>query len=615
MTRARQPKPTAPPLAVTLRSALAQGWHTLDALEAMAPGAPSTRRARVHAALEELRLAGMVREERFARGVAEVRELPPVADGATCPACKAVVREHDDHHAWCAVGIRDCSWWAGRAGAAGPHEVVIVSPPAAVRAALTCPKCGEIHEEDHCLRFATLQPTPAPAAPAPPVGQSAPVEPPREPTDPHFVECRRCKADPGHPCKGDGAPHAERAVDAEAWARVQDGLPPAPKGPGPSSRCAVCDRPYARHADAAGVPYTGPEGHPFTPKPRGRPRGPIVAVDGGRVERSRADVLDALTDPYRVEVDPALATEASMRAEAERQKAATHDARVEAIEGVAAARASAAAADPETSRGGSEETPSGAAQGFADTLRKAFPDAFKPEIIDGADVATVAREMVDLTIAFSPVVARRDSIDAVGVTPLDNGRFRVDALWESTGLPMEVDAPALAVMRARYLLLRGLLTRSLSAMDFDTHRAVVRRFFQGVEPWAPAPGSPLARMGAGPITMAVPDGVGIEAIDWTALMGALAGEDGTVPDVVPVRPLGPPLPPAPPPEPPAAHVLEGEHSRACGYWKVHDPAHCDPAKLAAEIKICRACWGKMYALGGGRPRVEDRREYVGDRYV
>ena len=112
--RTKKDKPAAEPLATKVRAALAQDWHTLDALEALAPGAPSTRRARVHAALEELRLAGMVREERYSKGVAEVRELPPVADGATCPACKAVVREHDDHHGWCGIGIRDCSWWAAR---------------------------------------------------------------------------------------------------------------------------------------------------------------------------------------------------------------------------------------------------------------------------------------------------------------------------------------------------------------------------------------------------------------------------------------------------------------------------------------------------------------------
>lgn len=112
MTRPR-PKPTAPPLAATLRQALAQGWHTLDALEALA-GRATGARLRVHAALGELRGAGCALEERVERGVAEVRELPPVADGATCPACKAVVREHDDHHGWCAVGIRDCGWWAAR---------------------------------------------------------------------------------------------------------------------------------------------------------------------------------------------------------------------------------------------------------------------------------------------------------------------------------------------------------------------------------------------------------------------------------------------------------------------------------------------------------------------
>lgn len=486
-------KPQPPPLTTTLRAALAQGWHTLDALDAMAParGASDKRRA-VHAALGELRAAGCVLEDRVHGGRVEVRLGAPPVEGM--------------------------------------------------------------------VNADTTEPAPTLAAPV-----NAAEGP--------FPRATICTGNGSGEGCGEAYP-----CPVHGGTLTQDPAPP--KGPGPGSRCARCGEQYRHHAT-----NNTPNPHPFQPKPRGRPR---VAPPSPPLDAppTAADVLAEIGTPLSRE-------------------------RLDAVR----AWAGEGVAEPETSRGGSEETPSGAAQGFADTLRQAYPDAFKPEIIDGSDVATVAREMVDLTIAFSPVVARRDGIDAVDVTALDNGRFRVDALWESNGLPMEVDASGLAIMRARYLLLRGVLTRSLSEMDHTERRAVIHRFFRGVEPWTPAPGSPLARMGAGPITMAIPAGVGIEAIDFGALMGALAGEDGEVPDVVPVRPLGPPPPPAPPPEPPAAHVLEGEHSRACGYWKIHDPAHCDPSKLAAEIKLCRACWGKVYALGGGRPRAGDGRKYVGDRYV
>jgi hypothetical protein len=78
-------------------------------------------------------------------------------------------------------------------------------------------------------------------ATAPPVGQAAPVEPPRERTAAEWI-----------------ASHNHEAA-------------PAPKGPGPSSRCAVCDARFGWHIDSE-------KGHPFTPKPRGRPRAHLAAA-------------------------------------------------------------------------------------------------------------------------------------------------------------------------------------------------------------------------------------------------------------------------------------------------------------------------------------------------
>ena len=268
MTRARQPKPTAPPLATTLRAAIASDWRTLAALDTLAGARGSDARRLVHEALREIKAGGAVLEERVGRGGVEVR-LVPIADPGPIPGVR--------------YGL-------------SPEQIAEMGGPEGVEAIFA--ETGEEPMDLDALQARAEAHLEA-AEPAPPVGHAAPVE----------------------------------AAGA-----------PSPPQPGPSSRCAVCGERYHGHGGEE------QKGHPFTPKPRGRPRGPIVAVDGGRAERSRADVLDAQPDPYRVEVDPALATEASMRAEAERQKAATHDARVEAIEGVAAALARAAA-EPETSRG------------------------------------------------------------------------------------------------------------------------------------------------------------------------------------------------------------------------------------------------------------------------
>lgn len=254
MTRPRRttPAPTQP-LPERIRQALAADWTSLTTLDTLTGARGSDARRAVHDALGALRGEGAVLEERVTAAGVEVRL---------------------------------------RALLAAPVEVAGAAAPAP-------------HGEPDAAPVAV-----EPSAPA--EGAQGAAAPEREPTDPHFVECPVCRADPGHPCKGPGSPHAARAADAEAWARVQEGLAPVPvelilidrtpdangddahyiehgteamkaalppREPGPSSRCAVCARPYARHADAAGVPYAGPGGHPFTPKPRGRPRvAPVAAV-------------------------------------------------------------------------------------------------------------------------------------------------------------------------------------------------------------------------------------------------------------------------------------------------------------------------------------------------
>jgi hypothetical protein len=115
----------------------------------------------------------------------------------------------------------------------------------------------------------------------------------------------RCEREEGHPCNEDGHHETkDRSIAiwttdaADRWAAGEAERKAAAE-PGPSSHCAVCEVVYAQHG--------ADRGHPFAPKPRGRPRakpipnaapailprakqrktpGPIVDVDGGRIERA-----------------------------------------------------------------------------------------------------------------------------------------------------------------------------------------------------------------------------------------------------------------------------------------------------------------------------------------
>ena len=128
--RTKKDKPTAAPLPNKVKAALAQGWHTLDALEALA-GRATGARLRVHAALGELRAAGCVVEERVERGVAEVR-LGTVTLPTPRPDDGDDGLDADDREA-ARVAVEQAGWERA-------HDPRAEDP---------CPKCGEIHEEDH----------------------------------------------------------------------------------------------------------------------------------------------------------------------------------------------------------------------------------------------------------------------------------------------------------------------------------------------------------------------------------------------------------------------------------------------------------------------------------
>ncbi len=354
MPRARPHPPTAEPLAACVRQALAAGWRTLAELDRLtgARGASDARRA-VHEALRVVRAEGAVLEERVGRAGVEVRlgPAPVPLHNAADDGPGVVVLIDDLPHPFgppapgAGEPIDAFSYYAGRASDteddafeawAAIQADIDAEPPCdpdnfegltGMRLCLGCEHPAHLHvggpvggqclaqegrgSECSCAAWVepnarVAEPPTALDAPPPAAGQVPPVEAAgapvaaREHTDPHSVECRRCKADPGHPCKGvEGqAPHAERAVDAEAWARVQDGLPPVVKGPGPGSRCARCGTTYDRHESLK-------TGHAFEPKPRGRPRAvavvpPLAASEPGA--RAVYEALKAAGDACAVSV-------------------------------------------------------------------------------------------------------------------------------------------------------------------------------------------------------------------------------------------------------------------------------------------------------------------------
>lgn len=234
---ARQPKPTAPPLAATIRQALASDWRTLAALDTLTAARGSDARRLVHEALRALRGEGCVLEERVGKAGVEVRLAP-----ATLPAPRP-----DDGSGWGTPALDEPLSPAERERA----ETLLMA--------------------DECT--------------------AAEIE-----------ELR------GYEAREESSRGARLRREAEAVKASQEAAPPQP---GPSSRCAVCEVTYARHEEARR--RGGGELHTFTPRPRGRPPaperapvapipnaapailprvrqcrtpGPVVDVDGGRVERA-----------------------------------------------------------------------------------------------------------------------------------------------------------------------------------------------------------------------------------------------------------------------------------------------------------------------------------------
>ncbi len=176
-----------------------------------------------------------------------------------------------------------------------------------------------------------------------------------------------------------------------------------------------------------------------------------------------------------------------------------------------------------------------AATGLMGALAKQFPGAFAPEIIDGSDVEKTAADVM-LDVAFSPVLPFKDARYPAQVSELYGGKYRVYFHREEpspsasyTGHnELDVSANELKIMRARYLLRRGELSKLLHTME-----PYQRDHWQKIYniSFVPTPGSKLHDLVTGatgnPITIPLKPGE-----NPLKAMGKLLVEAGANPDEI-----------------------------------------------------------------------------------
>lgn len=176
---------------------------------------------------------------------------------------------------------------------------------------------------------------------------------------------------------------------------------------------------------------------------------------------------------------------------------------------------------------------------FMKVLLEFNPGMLEPELIDGRDVNETA-DMVDLDVAYSPVLERRDDIHPVDATALGDGRYRVYGTgYRHAGHDgaTDVDAGSLKVMRARYLLRRGEIMRTMPYADPEMRKRIERTFWpKGDVPYTPPAGSPLAEMGRLRQSKITIPRNGDAPIDFAALIKSLSTPGAPIPDVAPTLP-------------------------------------------------------------------------------
>lgn len=149
---------------------------------------------------------------------------------------------------------------------------------------------------------------------------------------------------------------------------------------------------------------------------------------------------------------------------------------------------------------------------FEARMRTAYPDAFKPEVIDGCGVRDAAED-VDLSVECSPVLFRSGSRMPAHTVALEGGSYRVylsaddQETWRGRTDSLDVSADELRTMRARYLLFRGAVHRALPLMPPEMRARMERTWFPGGV-FVPTPGSRLAEVIATgkPLSVELKDG-------------------------------------------------------------------------------------------------------------
>lgn len=257
-----------------------------------------------------------------------------------------------------------------------------------------------------------------------------------------------------------------------------------------------------------------------------------------------------------------------------------------------------AAANPPPVQAPAASKPSDAVSGIVAVLKKQYPEAFAPEIIGGHDVREAAKS-VDLDVECSPVLWRQGSRHPAQVSLLEDGRYRVhpseDDLenWSYTsGTYVDVSAEELRVMRARFLLVRAELYRTLHLLPPKMRETIESLFFPGGV-FVPASGSRLAEvMATGqPLTIQLENGKTHAQVLAELLAEAgeersnivFAGEDGKL-YTAPLVPSDMPLPGPPPARDPVP----------CAHCGAPTPGgFCDNC-----VRVARECEIKLSEMRG-----------------
>lgn len=118
-------------------------------------------------------------------------------------------------------------------------------------------------------------------------------------------------------------------------------------------------------------------------------------------------------------------------------------------------------------------------------LISAIEKQIPKEMIDGDDVREVAERCVDLSCAYTPVIPRATADPAsnyvqipepIGVIK-ERGSNRYAVVYPKSGDFSWVSEKEIAVMRARYLLLRGFYNKVFDSLAYSDQQRILCWYF------------------------------------------------------------------------------------------------------------------------------------------